>query len=79
MAMRNITLTMPEELVRRAKVAAAERDTSVSALVAEYFEALVQQEDGYDLMWAEEERLMQDGLPMRVGEINWSRADLHER
>jgi hypothetical protein len=79
MAMRNITLTMPEELVRRAKIAAAERDTSVSALVAEYFEALVQQEDGYDLMWAEEERLMQDGLPMRVGEITWSRADLHER
>jgi hypothetical protein len=79
MAMRNITLTMPEELVRRAKIAAAERDTSVSALVAEYFEALVQQEDGYDLMWAEEERLMQEGLPMRVGEITWSRADLHER
>lgn len=79
MAMRNLTLTMPEELVRRAKIAAAERDTSVSALVAEYFEALVQQEDGYDLMWAEEERLMQEGLPMRVGEITWSRADLHER
>ncbi|MBA2577954.1 MAG: hypothetical protein H0V05_15130 [Euzebyaceae bacterium] len=79
MAMRNITLTMPEELVRRAKIAAAERDTSVSALVAEYFGALVQQEDGYDLMWAEEERLMQEGLPMRVGEITWSRADLHER
>jgi hypothetical protein len=77
--MRNITLTMPEELVRRAKIAAAERDTSVSALVAEYFGALVQQEDGYDLMWAEEERLMQEGLPMRVGEITWSRADLHER
>jgi hypothetical protein len=77
--MRNLTLTMPEELVRRAKIAAAERDTSVSALVAEYFEALVQQEDGYDLMWAEEERLMQEGLPMRVGEITWSRADLHER
>ncbi|CAN5426539.1 hypothetical protein BH23ACT7_BH23ACT7_26500 [soil metagenome] len=79
MAMRNLTLTMPEELVRRAKIAAAERDTSVSALVAEYFGALVQQEDGYDLMWAEEERLMQEGLPMRVGEITWSRADLHER
>ncbi len=79
MAMRNITLTMPEELVRRAKIAAAERDTSVSALVAEYFEALVQQEDDYGLMWAEEERLMHEGLPMRVGEITWSRADLHER
>jgi hypothetical protein len=77
--MRNITLTMPEELVRRAKIAAAARDTSVSALVAEYFEALVQQEDDYGLMWAEEERLMHEGLPMRVGEITWSRADLHER
>jgi hypothetical protein len=31
---RNITLTLPAELVRRAKVIAATRDTSVSGLVA---------------------------------------------
>ncbi|HZI98521.1 MAG TPA: DUF6364 family protein [Actinomycetales bacterium] len=79
MAVRNITLTLPDDLVRRAKVVAAMRDTSVSALVAEYFEALTRQEDDYDLMWREERRLMEEGLAMRVGEVTWSRADTHER
>lgn len=51
---RNITLALPSELVRRARIIAAARDTSVSALVAE-------------------------GLPMRVGQVTWSRARSHER
>ena len=79
MAIRNITLALPDDLVRRAKVVAAMRDTSVSALVAEYFEALTRQEDDYDHVWREERRLMEEGLAMRVGEITWSRASTHER
>jgi len=34
--MKNITLTVPDEVYRRARIKAAERDTSVSAVVAEY-------------------------------------------
>lgn len=48
------TLALPSELVRRARIIAAARDTSVSALVAEV-------------------------LPMRVGQVTWSRARSHER
>lgn len=76
---RNITLTLPDELVRRAKVIAASRDTSVSALVAQYLAQLAEQEDDYDALWREERRLMDEGLDMRVGEVTWSRADSHER
>jgi Family of unknown function (DUF6364) len=76
---RNITLTLPSELVRRAKVIAASRDTSLSALVAEYFRQLTRQEDDYERAWEEERQLMADGLPMRVGEVTWSRADSHAR
>jgi hypothetical protein len=79
MSTRNLTLTLPEELVRRARIVAAARDTSISALVAEYLEELAQQEDDYELVWAEEQRLMREGLPMRVGDVTWSRADVHER
>jgi hypothetical protein len=35
MASKNLTLTMPAELVRQAEVLAAQRDASVSGLVAE--------------------------------------------
>jgi post-segregation antitoxin (ccd killing protein) len=76
---RNITLTLPSELVRQARVIAASRDTSLSALVAEYLRQLTRQEGDYERAWQEERRLMADGLPMRVGEVTWSRADSHAR
>lgn len=70
---------MPEELVRRAKVAAAERDMSVSALVARLLEQLVGDVRDDEQVWAEERRLMDEGIGMHVGDLDWSRDDLHER
>lgn len=65
--------------MRRAKVLAAQRDTSVSGLVAQLLEQLVGGVPDYDQAWAEEEALMSSGLPMRVGDITWTREALHER
>jgi hypothetical protein len=76
---RNITLTMPEELVRRARILAAERDTSVSALVADLLQQLVGDPGDYDSMWASEEAVMASGIGMQVGDITWSRDELHQR
>lgn len=78
MATRNLTVSLPEDLVVRAKVIAAKRDTSVSALVAEYLETLAAQDDDYALVWEREQHLMREGLDMRVGEVTWSRDDVHE-
>lgn len=78
MSTRNITLSLPVELVRRAKVIAAMRDTSVSALVADYLTSLAQADD-YERVWRDEQQLMAQGLPMRIGDIAWSRSDVHER
>lgn len=63
--------------MRRAKVLAAQRDTSVSALVAQLLEQLVGDVADYDQAWADEEQLMASGIGMRVGTIDWSRDDLH--
>jgi hypothetical protein len=79
MATRNITLSMPEELVRRAKILAAQRDTSVSGLVARLLEQLVGDVRDYDDVAAQERRVMQEGIGLRVGEITWSRDEVHER
>ncbi|MGQ0680479.1 MAG: DUF6364 family protein [Actinomycetota bacterium] len=78
MKIRNITLSMPDELVRRAKVLAAERDTSVSALVASLLDQVVGDADDYQQRWAEEEAAMDRGL-LKVGAVTWSREDLHHR
>jgi plasmid stability protein len=37
---KNITVSLPDDVYRRARVTAASRDTSVSALVREFLEAL---------------------------------------
>ncbi len=79
MTSRNLTVTLPAELVRRAKVAAAERDTSISALVASYLEQLTGDADDYDELWRRERSIMRQGLRMRIGEMTWTRAELHDR
>lgn len=79
MATKNITLSMPEDLVRRAKVLAAQRDTSVSALVSEILEQLVGESPDYATAWEAEESLMDEGVGLRVGEVTWTREELHTR
>lgn len=79
MVTRNITLSLSDDLIRRAKVLAAQRDTSVSALVGELLEQLAGSTPDYAEEWAAEERLMQDGLGLRVGDITWTRDELHAR
>jgi len=79
MATRNITLSLPDDLVRRVKVYAAQRDTSVSSLVADLLWQRVSDEDDYDSAWAAEERQMAQGIDMSVGEITWSREETHAR
>lgn len=46
--MKNITVSLPDDLYRRARVKAAERDTSVSALVREFLTALATDESDFE-------------------------------
>lgn len=78
MTTKNVTLSMPEELVRRAKVLAAQRDMSVSSLVARLLEQLVGDVRDYDEAWELERQKMSAGL-LEVGPITWSRDELHQR
>ena len=47
METQNITLSLPKEILRRVKHIAVERQTSVSRLMTELLEELVQREDAY--------------------------------
>lgn len=46
--MKNITVSLPEELYRQARIRAAERDTSVSALVREFLAKLGEEESDFE-------------------------------
>ena len=46
--MKNITVSVPDEVYRRARVKAAERDTSVSAIVREFLGRLGEEESSFE-------------------------------
>lgn len=79
MPTRNITLSVPDDLVRQVKVLAAQRDTSVSAIVTELLTDLVGSGTSYDQVWSAEEAVMAAGTEMRLGAITWDRDELHRR
>jgi plasmid stability protein len=76
---RNITVSLPDEIYRRARVKAAERDTSVSALVREFLTQLA--EDG-DSEFARRKRLQDEVIAsireFRAGD-RLSRDEVHNR
>ena len=65
----NITLSLPEEDLREARILAASRGTSVSQLLARMLRELVDQETGSDYMSPEIIRIH----PERV--ISWGLGD----
>ncbi|MCI1748891.1 MAG: ribbon-helix-helix domain-containing protein [Acidipropionibacterium sp.] len=78
MGNRNLTISLPDDLVHRAKVFAAEHDTSVSALVRDLLADAVERGRDGD-RWGAEEELMRRGDALRVGPADWSRDELHAR
>lgn len=55
--MKNITVAVPEEIYRAARIYAAERDSSVSALVAEFLRSLSQREVEFSRLEAQQKRV----------------------
>jgi hypothetical protein len=77
---RNITLSLPEEDLKRAKIIAVQRGTSLSQLLTGMIKELADQETGYALAKARSLALLEEGRDLGTnGQIRWSRDELHER
>jgi predicted transcriptional regulator len=74
----NITLKVERDLLRRARVLAAEKDTSVSALVTEQLEKAVREREGYEQAKKHALAAMKKGLNLGYRRPT-SREELHER
>jgi hypothetical protein len=74
----NLTVSLSVQTIRKAKVLAAKRSTSISGLVAEQIEALVNDDDAYEKAHKEALALMKRGFHLG-GEHRISRDELHER
>jgi len=54
---KNITVSVPEDVYRSTRIRAAERGTSVSALVSEYLRSLSQQEAKFARLEAQQKQI----------------------
>ncbi len=74
----NVTLKLDADLLREARVLAAEEGTSISAMLADRVEALVREYRGFDRA-----RRRALGRLRRASSLGWqrpaSRDELHER
>lgn len=80
MERQNVTLSLPKETLRKAKILAAERQTSLSALLTETLEEIVAKSDRYEIAKQRQLVLMERGFDFGLGDtIAWTRDELHER
>ena len=76
--MKNVTITLPEDLARWLRVRAAEGDRSVSGWVADLLAGMRRQEDKYEVA-------MKEALAIKPWKMEWvdgrkpTREELHDR
>ncbi len=76
----NVTLSLPKQVLRKAKLIAVERQTSLSGLLTQLLIDLVAQEDAYEKARLSHKALLEQGFDMGTGGTStWTRDELHER
>ena len=76
--MKNITVSLDDDTYRRARMAAAQRDTSVSALVKRFLQQLGSEETEIERLKREERALRERITAFRAAD-RLSRDDVHRR
>ncbi len=77
--MSNITISIDEQLLKKAKKIAIDKDTSVSGLVSAYIEDLVNREEKLQHLLIEELDMQFETSTAETGPKRWTKDDLHER
>jgi plasmid stability protein len=76
--MKNLTVSVPDEVYRVARVRAAEGGSSVSALVAGYLRSLANQEAEFSRLEAQQSQVLEEIHEFR-GADRLDRDELHQR
>lgn len=76
--MKNITLSVPDDVYRAARIRAAERGTSVSAIVAEYLRSLAGDDATFARLEAQQRAIQREITRFRAGD-RLDRDEVHAR
>jgi hypothetical protein len=74
----NVTISLDRQTIRKAKIIAARRDTSISGLLSQQIEILVGEEEAYEQAERQAVALLAQGFHLGGG-APASRDELHER
>jgi hypothetical protein len=78
MTKQNLTVSLPQQTIRKAKILAARRGSSISGLLAEQIEILVGEEEAYERAERQATALLDQGFHLG-GVIRATRDEWHER
>jgi metal-responsive CopG/Arc/MetJ family transcriptional regulator len=80
MQRQNVTLSLPQNLIKQAKYLATSRHSSLSELMRESLQEKVEEASGYRAAMERQLRLIQTGFDLGTnGVMNVNREELHER
>ena len=80
MSTQNVTLALPKELLKEARLMAVERGTSLSGLLADYLMRAVREDERYGQAQKRIRQRLKRGFDLGTkGSRLPSRAELHER
>ncbi len=80
MEKQNVTVSVPKDVLRKAKLLAERRRMSLSALIAHFLEQLVEDDEEYERARQQHMELMERGFDLGTyGKPPASRDELHER
>ena len=74
----NLTISLEKELIKKAKILAAQKETSVTGLLSEYLEKIVSEEEAYEKAKQKAFQKLKRGYSLG-GQKPVSRDELHER
>ena len=74
----NITLAIEKEILRKAKLIAAQNDTSISKMLSDQLKVMIDKEEQYQASKRRALHALKKGFHLG-GKITWRREDLYER
>jgi len=77
-SVKNVTVSIPDDIYRRARIAAAERETSLSAMVRGFLMTLGQEESGSERLKRLQKEVLSTVRRFRAGD-RLTRDQVHQR
>ena len=76
----NITLSIPKDVLKKVKLLAVRRETSVSGLLTHFLEEILEQDERFQKARLRHLSTLENGKDLGThGSIDWTREDLHDR